>query len=266
MTDADAPVEYDVTDHVATITLARADAMNSLTLVAKEALKRAVLDAAGDERVRCVILTGSGRAFCVGQDLREHVDALDSTPLEEIWATVPEHYAPIAHGLVTMPKPVIAAVNGVAAGAGFSLALACDFRIAADTAGFNTAFTGIALSCDTGISWTLPRLLGRAAALDLLMLPRTVRAAEAADRGLVSRVVEADQLAATTTEFARQLAAGPTLAYAAIKRSVNYAATHDLAAALDYEGSQMAVTGATQDHRDAVAAFVAKQSPAFNAR
>jgi 2-(1,2-epoxy-1,2-dihydrophenyl)acetyl-CoA isomerase len=265
MTDAAAPVEYDVTDNVATITLVRPDAMNSLTLATKEELKRAVQDAAADERVRCVVLTGSGRAFCVGQDLREHVEALDTTPMEEVWATVPEHYAPIAHGLATMPKPVVAAVNGVAAGAGFSLALACDFRLAADTAGFNTAFTGIALSCDTGISWTLPRLVGRAAALDLLLLPRTVRAPEAAELGLVTRVVEADQLAATTTEFATRLAAGPTLAYAAVKRSVNYAATHDLAAALDYEGNQMAVTGATQDHRDAVAAFVAKQSPTFHA-
>jgi 2-(1,2-epoxy-1,2-dihydrophenyl)acetyl-CoA isomerase len=265
MTDA-TPVEYDVTDHVATITLARPDAMNSLTLAAKEALKRAVLDAAGDERVRCVVLTGSGRAFCVGQDLREHVAALDSQPIEDLWATVPDHYAPIAHGLATMPKPVIAAVNGVAAGAGVSLALACDFRIAADTAGFNTAFAAIGLSCDTGVSWTLPRIVGRAAAIELLMLPRTVHAAEAAELGLVTRVVDADRLAAETADFARQLAAGPTQAYAAIKRSVNYAATHDLAAALDHEGSQMAVTGATQDHRDAAAAFVAKESPTFHGR
>ena len=267
MTDAAAPVEYDVTDHVATITLARPDAMNSLTLATKEALKRAVLDAAGDERVRCVVLTGTGRGFCVGQDLREHVEALENdTPMEDLWSTVPEHYAPVAHALATMPKPVIAAVNGVAAGAGVSLALACDFRIAADTAGFNTAFAGIGLSCDTGISWTLPRLVGRAAALDLLMRPRTVPAAEAAELGLVTRAVPAGRLAAETADLAKELAAGPTLAYAAIKQAVNYSATHDLAAALNHEGDQMAATGATQDHRDAVAAFVAKESPTFHAR
>ncbi|HEU0288352.1 MAG TPA: enoyl-CoA hydratase-related protein [Nocardioidaceae bacterium] len=264
MTDAN--VSYDVADNVATIRLARPDAMNSLTLATKEELKRAVLEAADDEGVRCVVVTGSGRAFCVGQDLREHVEALQTKPLEEIWATVPDHFAPIALGLATMPKPVIAAVNGVAAGAGASIAFACDFRIAAEGAGFNTAFAGIGLSCDTGISWTLPRLIGRAAAIDLLMRPRTVRAQEAAELGLLVRVVHADELEGATAEFARQLAAGPTQAYAAIKRSVNYAATHDLAAALDFEGEQMAITGATQDHRDAVAAFVAKEQPTFRGR
>jgi 2-(1,2-epoxy-1,2-dihydrophenyl)acetyl-CoA isomerase len=262
----DAPVAYDVADHVATITLARPDAMNSLTGDAKAGLKRAVLDAAADERVRCVLLTGTGRAFCVGQDLQEHATALQTQPTEEIWATVPDHYAPIALGLATMPKPVVAAVNGVAAGAGVSLAMACDFRIAADTAGFNTAFAGIGLSCDTGISWTLPRLIGRAKALDLLIRPRTVRAPEAAELGLVTRVVPADELSAAAYELAQELASGPTLAYASIKRSVNYGATHDIAAALDYEGNQMAVTGASQDHRDAVAAFLAKETPTFHGR
>jgi 2-(1,2-epoxy-1,2-dihydrophenyl)acetyl-CoA isomerase len=262
----DTPVAYDVADHVATITLARPDAMNSLTGEAKDALKRAVLDAAADERVRCVVLTGTGRAFCVGQDLREHAEALEHRSVEELWATVAEHYAPIALGIATMPKPVVAAVNGVAAGAGMSMALACDFRVAADTAAFNTAFAGIGLSCDTGISWTLPRLVGRAIALDLLLRPRTVRADEAAELGLVTRVVPADDLAAATSELAGRLAAGPTQAYAAIKRSVGYAATHDLAAAVDFEGNQMAVTGATQDHRDAVAAFLAKESPTFHGR
>jgi 2-(1,2-epoxy-1,2-dihydrophenyl)acetyl-CoA isomerase len=262
----DAPVAYDVADNVATITLIRPDAMNSLTGAAKDALKRAVLDAAADERVRCVVITGSGRAFCVGQDLREHAEALGNRSDEEIWATVPDHYAPIARGIATMPKPVVAAVNGVAAGAGMSLALACDLRIVADTASFNSAFAGVGLSCDTGISWTLPRLIGRAAALDLLLRPRTVRAPEAAELGLVSQVVPAEELAAATSELAGQLAAGPTQAYASIKRSVNYAATHDLAAALDYEGNQMAVTGATQDHRGAVKAFLAKESPTFRGR
>jgi 2-(1,2-epoxy-1,2-dihydrophenyl)acetyl-CoA isomerase len=262
----DVPVAYDVSDRVATITLARPDAMNSLTLASKEGLKRAVLDAASDERVRCVVLTGTGRAFCVGQDLREHADALANQSTEELWSTVPEHYAPIALGLATMPKPVIAAVNGVAAGAGFSLALACDFRIAADSAGFNTAFAGIGLSCDTGISWTLPRLIGRAKALELLLTPRTVRAPEAAELGLVTRVVPAGELAAATLELAGQLASGPTQAYAAIKRAVTYSASHDLPAALDHEGTQMAHTGATQDHRDAVAAFLAKETPTFHGR
>jgi 2-(1,2-epoxy-1,2-dihydrophenyl)acetyl-CoA isomerase len=264
MTDAN--VSYDVADSVATIRLARPDAMNSLTRATKEELKRAVLDAADDDGVRCVVVTGSGRAFCVGQDLREHAEALQTKPLEEIWATVPDHYAPIALGLATMPKPVIAALNGVAAGAGASIAFACDFRIAAEGAGFNTAFAAIGLSCDTGISWSLPRLIGRAAAIDLLLRPRTVKAPEAAELGLLTQVVAAEELESATAKFARHLASGPTQAYAAIKRSVNHAATHDLADALDYEGGQMALTGGTQDHRDAVAAFVVKEQPVFHGR
>jgi len=264
MTDAN--VSYDVAESVATIRLARPDAMNSLTRATKDELKRAVLDAAGDDGVRCVVVTGSGRAFCVGQDLREHAEALQTKPLEEIWATVPDHYAPIALGLATMPKPVIAALNGVAAGAGASIAFACDFRIGAEGAGFNTAFAAIGLSCDTGISWTLPRLIGRAAAIDLLIRPRTVKAPEAAELGLLTQVVAAEDLESATAKFARQLASGPTQAYAAIKRSVNHAATHNLADALEFEGEQMALTGGTQDHRDAVAAFVAKEQPVFHGR
>jgi 2-(1,2-epoxy-1,2-dihydrophenyl)acetyl-CoA isomerase len=144
------PVRYDVQDHVATITLDRPDAMNSLDVATKEALLAAIQRAAGNDDVRAVVLTGSGRAFCVGQDLREHIQNISTKALEEVWSTVDKHYSPIALGLATMPKPVIAAVNGVAAGAGLSIAMACDLRLAADTAGFNTAFTGVALSCDTG--------------------------------------------------------------------------------------------------------------------
>ncbi|MGI8802530.1 MAG: enoyl-CoA hydratase-related protein, partial [Solirubrobacteraceae bacterium] len=203
---------------------------------------------------------------CVGQDLREHAENIASQPMEAVWSTVPEHYAPIAAALATMPKPVVAAVNGVAAGAGASMAFACDVRLVADTAGFNTAFAGIGLSCDTGASWTLSRLVGYARAVELLMLPRTVKADEAYEIGLANRIVPTAELADTAAELARTLAAGPTLAYAAIKQAVAYAATHDLPSALQMEAEKMALTGASQDHRDAVAAFVAKQPPEFRGR
>ncbi|CAN5540871.1 MAG: enoyl-CoA hydratase/isomerase family protein [Nocardioidaceae bacterium] len=263
---SDSPVRHEQADGVATITLNRPEALNSLTHDTKEALRDAVEYVASDVAVRCVVITGTGRAFSVGQDLGEHVDNLATKSMAEIWATVPEHFTPIASAIATMPKPVIAAVNGVAAGAGAAIALACDLRLFADTAGLNTAFTSIGLSCDTGTAWTLPRLIGYAKAVELLLLPRTVNATEAAGLGLATRVVPAPELAAAVGELARTLAAGPTMAYAAVKRVVAYGATHDLAATLAVEGKQMALTGASQDHRDAVAAFLAKQPPVFHGR
>ena len=261
----DRPVLFAVTDGVATITVNRPEAMNSLDTGVKLALKEAVESAAGDPAVRCVVLTGHGRAFCVGQDLKEHIQNLQSGS-EELFRTVPEHYNPIVTALATMDKPVIAAVNGVAAGAGASLAFACDFRILAETAGFNLAFTGIALSCDTGSSWSLPRLVGRAKALELLYFPRTVDAQESLELGLATTVVPADDLAAEAAKLAGRLAAGPTLAYGAVRRSLAFAAGHDLPDALGFEAEMMARTGATEDHHRAVASFVAKEKPTFEGR
>ncbi|MPZ97063.1 MAG: enoyl-CoA hydratase [Propionibacteriales bacterium] len=260
------PVLYDVDGGIARITLNRPDAMNALDLATKESLKAAVERAATDDAARVVVIAGTGRAFCVGQDLKEHITNLQSKPLAEVWATVPEHYAPIASGIAAMPKPVVAAVNGVAAGAGASLAFACDFRVVADTAGFNLAFTGIALSCDTGISWTLPRLVGQAKAAELLMLPRTVSAAEALELGLATTVAPADRLEDEVASLASALAAGPTVAYAAIRALLDYSATHTLDETLAFEGDKMALTGGTEDHANAVRSFVAKQKPVFEGR
>jgi 2-(1,2-epoxy-1,2-dihydrophenyl)acetyl-CoA isomerase len=260
---AAAPVRYGVGAGTATITLDRPDAMNSLDVATKEALLTAARRAADDPAVRCVVITGTGRAFCVGQDLREHVELLANKSMKEVWATVDQHYGPIALTIAEMAKPVIAAVNGVAAGAGMSIAMACDLRIAADSAGFNTAFTGVALSCDTGSSWTLPRLIGPTKAVELLLMPRTIRAEEALQLGLVSRVVPDAELGAEVASLASTLAQGPTLAYASVKRSVAYAATHSLPESLGFESKMMALTGASADHRNAVQSFVAKEKPRF---
>jgi 2-(1,2-epoxy-1,2-dihydrophenyl)acetyl-CoA isomerase len=262
----DQPVIYAVADGVATIRLNRPEAMNSLDVATKEALREAVLKAADDEAVRCVVLTGTGRAFCVGQDLKEHIEVLRSGSSDSLFRTVPEHYNPIVTAVATMQKPVIAAVNGVAAGAGASLAFACDFRILSDTAGFNLAFAGIALSCDTGSSWTLPRLIGRAKALELLYFPRTVPATEAQELGLATKVVPGADLEREVTEMAQRLATGPTVAFGAIRRSIEYSAGHDLESSLELEGEMMTLTGSTRDHREAVAAFVAKEKPSFEGR
>ena len=262
----DQPVLYDVSDGVATITLNRGDAMNSLNIALKDALLDAVRAAADDQAVRCVVLTGSGRAFCVGQDLKEHIQLLEADPTSALSTTVDEHYNPTVTAIATMGKPVIAALNGIAAGAGASLAFACDFRILADGAGFNLAFPGVALSCDTGCSWTLPRLVGQAKAIELLYFPSTIKADQALELGLATRVVPADDLAATVRELATKLASGPTLSYGSIRQSVGYSAGHSLEDSLAFESSKMALTGATKDHRAAVAAFVAKEKPTFEGR
>jgi 2-(1,2-epoxy-1,2-dihydrophenyl)acetyl-CoA isomerase len=266
MTETTQPVLYDVADGVATITLNRADAMNSLNIVTKVALRDAVTEAAGDDAVRCVVLTGSGRAFCVGQDLKEHVQLLESGSSDQLFTTVEDHYNPIVTAIATMPKPVVAAVNGVAAGAGASLAFACDLRILADSAGFNLAFPGVALSCDTGASWTLPRLVGRAKAIELLYFPSTIPSAKALELGLATTVVPDDQLVGEVTSLAAKLAAGPTLSFASMRQSVNYSSTHDLEDSLVFEAGKMTLTGASEDHRNAVAAFVAKEKPTFHGR
>jgi 2-(1,2-epoxy-1,2-dihydrophenyl)acetyl-CoA isomerase len=165
-----------------------------------------------------------------------------------------------------MPKPVIASVNGVAAGAGASLAFACDFRLLADTAGFNLAFSGIGLSCDTGSSWTLPRMVGRAKALELLYFPRTVPAEEALELGLATAVVPADELVDEVATLAHRLAHGPTVSYGAIRRAVAHSAGHDFESSLAFEAEMMTLTGSTEDHRNAVDSFVAKQKPVFEGR
>jgi 2-(1,2-epoxy-1,2-dihydrophenyl)acetyl-CoA isomerase len=260
------PVLYDVTDGVGTITLNRPEAMNSLDIATKVLLRETVLAAAEDPAVRCVVLTGTGRAFCTGQDLKEHIQILESGSSEALFTTVDDHYNPIVGAIDAMEKPVLAAVNGVAAGAGASLAFACDLRVVADTAGFNLAFANVALSCDTGSSYTLQRLVGRARALDLLYFPRTVKADEALELGLASQVVPADELAGVVAELARRLAAGPTVALASIRQSVAYAASHTFAESLELESRMMQRTGATEDHRTAVSAFVAKEKPVFTGR
>jgi 2-(1,2-epoxy-1,2-dihydrophenyl)acetyl-CoA isomerase len=198
----------------------------------------------------------------VGQDLREHVallEAHDPAPLN----TVTEHYNPIVLGLATMGKPVIAAVNGIAAGAGAGIAFACDFRIAAKSAGFLLAFANVGLTLDSGVSWTLPRLIGSARATALALLAEPVAADAALDMGLVNAVVETDHLLPAAQELAARLAAGPTAAYAAIKESIAYAADATLAQALAKEAELQTAMGATDDHRTATAAFVAKQKPVF---
>ncbi|MQY16646.1 1,2-epoxyphenylacetyl-CoA isomerase [Streptomyces sp. RB5] len=264
------PVLYDVTEGLATIALNRPEAMNALNIATKVALRDRLREAAADAAVRAVLLTATGRAFCVGQDLKEHIglltaDAASDGP-SQVMNTVRDHYNPIVTALATMPKPVVAGVNGVAAGAGAGFAFAADYRVVADTASFNTSFAGVALTADSGVSWTLPRLIGPSRAADLLLFPRSITADEARELGIANAVVPAAELAKEARAVAERLAAGPTAAYAAIKESLAYGAGHGLADTLAKEEELQARAGSSADHRIAVEAFVAKQPPRFLGR
>ena len=259
------PVRYDVTDAVATITLDRPDAMNAADVATKVLLHEVLKRASTSPDVRAVVLTGTGRAFCVGQDLREHAELMDSgdpSPLN----TVTEHFNPIVRVLARMPKPVVAAVNGAAAGAGAALAFACDFRVVAETAKFSMAFTSIGLVPDSGASWTLQRLVGYPRAMQMLLSPEPVTAQQALDWGLATAVVPADQVLATATGLATMLAAGPTAAYAMTKQALLAATTSDLDGALELEAELQTRAGMTSDHRNAVKSFLAKEKPVFEGR
>ncbi|MFD1940239.1 enoyl-CoA hydratase-related protein [Nonomuraea mangrovi] len=257
-------IRYDVADAVATVTLDRPDAMNSLTVALKTALLDALREAAASDAVRAVLITGEGRAFCAGQDLREHAENLEAG--RGLADTVRAHYNPLIELVTGMDKPVVAAVNGVAAGAGASLAYACDLRVASERAKFAMAFTAIGLAPDSGASWTLQRLVGGGRAAELLLLGEPVDAARALELGLVSRVVPEGELLKAGHELAARLAAGPTKAFAATKRALAFAATHSLAESLELEADLQDALAATADHRDATRAFLAKQRPTFTGR
>jgi 2-(1,2-epoxy-1,2-dihydrophenyl)acetyl-CoA isomerase len=259
-------VRWDLTEAVGTILLNRPRAHNALTAEMKTALLAALRQAAASAEVRAVLITGAGPAFCAGQDLREHAEVLTAAQTGAAMDTVREHYNPIVLAIRSMPKPVIAAVNGVAAGAGASLALACDLRIAARGASFLMAFARVGLAADTGASWTLQRLVGAGRAAELLLLAEPLAANRALELGLVSQVVDDADLPAAASALAARLAIGPTAAYAGIKAELDYAAGHDLAAALEQEAEVQAALGRTADHRAATAAFAQKQRPTFQGR
>ena len=253
------------TGAVAVLTLNRPEALNSLVVEMKVALLRAVEQVAGDDAVRAVVLTGAGRAFCVGQDLREHaalLEAGDPAPL----STVREHYNPVVTALAEMRKPVVAAVNGTAAGAGLGLACAADFRIGAAGARFTTAFTGIGLTADSGLSWTLPRLVGAGRAAALLLLAEPFTTEQALEMGLLNAAVAPESVLPAALELAERLSQGPTAAYASVKASLRFAADSTLVEALAEEDRQQTIAGRTQDHAAAVRSFLAKQPAVFSGR
>ncbi len=261
----DPVVLVDRTDAVATVTLNSPDRRNALTRELKAALVAALEDVATDDGVRAVVLTGSGSAFCVGQDLGEHAAALEADPATA-FDTVVEHYSPIVTALATMPKPVIAAVNGTCVGAGLGFALACDLRVFAAGATLGTAFSAIGLTCDSGLASTLPRAVGEARARELVLLGRNFTPEEGVAWGIAGQVVPAEEVAATAATIAAKLAAGPTLAYAESKRLLAVGLDRTLADTLGEEAVGQARCGASEDHIAAVTAFLDRGRPTFSGR
>jgi 2-(1,2-epoxy-1,2-dihydrophenyl)acetyl-CoA isomerase len=256
-------VEPDTADAaVAVITMNRPQRRNALTVELKEALLAAVTGVGADRGVRAVVLTGSGAGFCVGQDLREHAATLQSGEGAQ-FDTVAQHYNPIVRALAGMPKPVVAAINGSCVGAGLGFALACDLRVAAAGSTFATAFAAIGLTADSGLSASLVHSLGAARAAELLLLGEPFSAEQAEQWGLVRAVEPPEQVLDAALELARTLAAGPTLAYAEIKKALALGAVMPLDEVLAAEGAAQARLGQTKDHVGAVEAFLAKQRPTF---
>jgi 2-(1,2-epoxy-1,2-dihydrophenyl)acetyl-CoA isomerase len=255
----DVGVRLDVADAVATITLDRPDALNALTIAMKEALARTFEELAADRTVRAVILTGAGRAFCAGQDLRERLEP-GATPIGD---EVRLRYNPIVRAMRALPQPIVGAINGVAAGAGASLAFACDLRIAAEGASFVLAFGRIGLIPDTAATWTLPRLVGLAKASELAILNDPLSAAEAERIGLVSKVVAAAALMDEAWAMAARLAAGAPAALAETKRLLESGLSGDLETALAAEADAQDRLGRAHDHAEGMAAFIEKRSPRF---
>ncbi|QNG38766.1 enoyl-CoA hydratase [Geodermatophilaceae bacterium NBWT11] len=248
-----------VTRHgaVATVTLDRPDRLNALDRSTRWELIGALREVAADDAVRAVVLTGTGRAFCVGQDLA----AVEE--LEHADETVAGSYNPIAQTITAMPKPVVAAVNGAAVGAGLGLVLACDLRLAAEEASFSCAFGKVGLVPDTGVSWHLVRELGYARAFALATLGRTFSAEQAKEYGLVNRVLPADQLAATARELAELLAAGPARAFALTKQQFRAVGDVTFEGMLAMEARHQGEAAAHPDHAEGRTAFAEKRPPAW---
>jgi 2-(1,2-epoxy-1,2-dihydrophenyl)acetyl-CoA isomerase len=252
-------LRVEIADGVATVTLDRPDALNAFNVPLKEALRATFEGFATDGSVRAVVLTGAGRAFCAGQDLRERLEP-DALPLaDEIRA----RYNPLLLSMRRLGKPIIGAINGVAAGAGASLALACDIRIAADGASFLLAFGRVGLIPDTGATWLLPRLVGTAKAAELALTTDPLSAADAERLGLVARVVPADDLMTEAAALASRLAAGAPVALALTKEALERSWESTLEEQLEIEAELQGQAGSTADHAEGIAAFLERRPPRF---
>ncbi len=260
------PLQYVVEDAVAVIVLDRPNVLNAFDFeLGRDALE-AMRKAAADPEVRCIVLTGAGRAFSSGEDLGALAGSYEQGEAPPLGDTLVSRYNPLVRAIRAAPKPVVAAVNGVAAGAGASIALACDFRIASDKAKLVLAFIKVGLVPDSGAVWFLSRMVGAAKAWELAALGDPVSPEDALRLGLYTRLVSADEFEGAWRSFARELATGPTRGYALTKALVAAAATHALDDQLELEVEAQTEAGATVDHLEGVQAFLSKRPPSFEGR
>ena len=254
-----------VEEGVQRITLNRPEKLNSFNPEMHARLREALDAAERDASIRALLITGAGRGFCAGQDLAERKFGPDAPPVD-LGASLEQNYNPLVRRLRALDKPVVCAVNGVSAGAGANLALACDIVLAARSASFVQAFAKIGLLPDTGGTWFLPRLIGAARAMALALLAEKVSAEDAERLGLIWKCVDDERLAEDAQTLARTLAAGPTKGYGLIKRALNASGSNDLDAQLDLERDLQREAGLSDDYREGVTAFAEKRKPRFKGR
>ncbi len=249
----------------AVVTLNAPEARNALTNETIDELSDALAEC-GSSAVRAVVLTGAGSAFCSGADLREFYSWLDLGEKEfsaRLYAIADRIHTKVVESIRSLPKPVIASVNGVAAGAGAAIALACDFRIASEDARFFLAFANIGATADSGSTYYLPRLVGQAKAMEIYLMKQPMSAQACLEMGLFNRVAPADKLAAHTMEIAHQLASGPTAAYGRVKSLMDGSWTSDLASQLKEEAKMLGASGLTHDFKEGIRAFIEKRAPEY---
>ncbi|MDQ4143581.1 MAG: enoyl-CoA hydratase-related protein [Actinomycetota bacterium] len=256
-------LDYEVGDGVAVLTLNRPEVLNAFDDELGTEAVEAVRKASSDESVRCIVITGAGRAFSSGEDLGALAAGYEAGDVPALGRTLVDRYNPLIRAVQGAPKPVVAAVNGVAAGAGASLALACDFRIASEHAKLVLAFIKVGLVPDSGAVWFLANMVGTARAWELAATGSPVNGDEALRLGLFTKLVPADEFESSWRAFASDLAAGPTRAYVLTKRLVHGAPDRSLDDQLDEEVSAQTEAGGTADHLEGVQAFLAKRRPHF---
>ncbi|KKB41159.1 enoyl-CoA hydratase-related protein [Bacillus thermotolerans] len=253
-------IRYNVENGVAWLYLNRPDKLNSFTAQMLREVKDAVKNASKDDEVRCIVITGEGRGFCAGQDLSE------IEPNTDYGDMIRKHYAPVIKQIKACEKPIVAAVNGVAAGAGFSLALACDFRLLSEKASFVNAFVHIGLIPDSGNIYFLTQLVGQAKAAELAILGEKIPAGKAEELGLANRVIQAESFTDEVNEFASRLANMPTKAIGLIKRSLKAASTLSFEDYLEFEAQGQRTAALTADHQEGINAFLEKRTPVFTGK